>query len=343
MAGCGTGDNKVTDKAVHDTAESAVPAISDTVAVNVKMAAEGEFLLSVLSNGKAVSAQASDIYFPYSGRIMEVFVRNGQRVTKGTPLARLDASRQEASARRSAAEIDKARLALADVIISQGYDPERPASVPDTVMRLARIRSGMTAAELSLAENRHEIAESVVRAPFAGVVANLDAEPHSITTLSTPFCRIINDGMMEVEFPIIESELSAVKVGSHIDVTPYSVPQTYRATVTEINPMVDKNGQITVRARVSGTGLLDGMNVAVTARHSAGKALAVPKSAVVTRNNRQVVFTVSNNSAEWNYVTTGAENGDSIVIADGIAEGSLVVVDGNASLVNHQPVKILDR
>jgi multidrug efflux pump subunit AcrA (membrane-fusion protein) len=70
---------------------------------------------------------------------------------------------------------------------------------------------------------------------------------------------------MEVDFTVLESELPLIKVGDKVEVTPYaSAAGVRQGSISEINPLVDENGMVRVKARVNGGNkLFDGMNVRV--------------------------------------------------------------------------------
>ncbi len=74
--------------------------------------------------------------------------------------------------------------------------------------------------------------------------------------------------------------------------------------------------------------------------HDLGRRLVVPKSAVVLRTGRQVVFTYEDGKAMWNYVTTGLENLDSYEIVEGLKDGNIVIYNGNENLAHETPVVI---
>jgi hypothetical protein len=154
---------------------------------------------------------------------------------------------------------------------------------------------------------------------------------------------LINDSGMEVDFKVLEGELAMIASGNTVDVAPVSGAPAASGKVVEINPLVDAGGQVAVKAVIDGArdGFLDGMNARVTLRVGLGRGLAVPKSAVVTRNGREVVFTLGpGNRAIWNYVTTGVENNTSVVIDDGLEPGACVIVSGNATLAHESPVTL---
>lgn len=311
------------------------PAKVDTVGLHKK-----PFSGDVVSNGHVRAGRWADLNFRNSGIVSEVNVREGQHVAKGQALARLDTYRLESDRIRQEAALEQARLDMQDVLIGQGYNPDDLTSVPQEVVRIARIKSGLTRAEAEYNATLRDLAEATLTAPFDGVVANVAARPHSMTP-SDPVCRVISKADMTVEFPILENEIALMTPGVEIDVTPYTGGETHSGRITDINPQVDETGHVRVTARLDGaSGLLDGMNVRIRARRDLGARLSVPKSAVVLRTGRQVVFTYENGRAIWNYVKTGLENLDSYEITEGLEEGAAVIVSGNENLAHESPVKL---
>lgn len=296
----------------------------------------------IATNGKITAREKVDVNFLSQGVISDIFVKNGQRVAKGQKLASIDAFRLKNQLEKNRNAMESASLELQDVLIGQGYDPEYPERVPEDVMRLARLRSGLEQAELSYEASKRDMEDAILTAPICGVVANLTAKQHNQTS-TLAFCRIIDDSKMEVEFSVIESELAMLKQGDEVMVTPYSdygIVTTGR--ITEINPMIDDNGMVKIWAAVDGRkGLIDGMNVKVRIRREAENALVLPKRAVVMRNGKKVVFTLKNNKAIWNYVTTGLENLDQVTILDGLAEGDTVIINGNIDLAHESSVRTI--
>ncbi len=338
LVGCSTDK---TDAAAPESepavvAESVAVAEVDTVTVR-----PDEINHVILSNGKLHARQSAELRFDNPGTVSKVFVRNGSRVRKGDPVASLDTYTLEARMRQCREALSRASLDMQDVIIGQGYDPS--GEIPAAVTALARTRSGYDAAEAALDLCRKEIEAATLRAPFDGLVANLTLRPHSATPATDPACLLINDSGMEVDFKVLEGELAMIASGNTVDVAPVSGAPAASGKVVEINPLVDAGGQVAVKAVIDGArdGFLDGMNARVTLRVGLGRGLAVPKSAVVTRNGREVVFTLGpGNRAIWNYVTTGVENNTSVVIDDGLEPGACVIVSGNATLAHESPVTL---
>lgn len=330
------------DESDTDSIATVLP--SRTPEVKVVELQPQQFTHEVMSNGKMAAHDFADLQWTTADAVIDkIYVKNGDRVRAGQPIASLDRFKLENQLRQNRNDLAKARLELSDVLIGQGYDPEKPQEVPEEVMKLARLRSGLDQAETVLEATQRSLNESTLTAPFAGVVANLFQRAHNRPSASEPLCRIISDAAMDVEFSVLESELAVVSPGQEVRVQSFSAPDEFEGAVTEINPLVGEDGLVKVRARVNRpTGLFDGMNVKVSVHRALGSQLVVPKSAVVLRTGKQVVFTEQGGIAMWNYVTTGLENMNDIVITDGLTPGQRVIYDGNMNLAHESPVKVID-
>ena len=155
---------------------------------------------------------------------------------------------------------------------AQGYDLDKAAAVPQQVLHNADVKSGYALAKSQLATARtqlaaaqHELNSGELRAPFDGVVANVTVQAHQLAQAGQPVCRVIAQGDMAVEFRVMETDLSRYRVGTAVTVIPVAdQSQHYAATVSEINPIVDQQGAVTLRARIDEpSSLFDGMNVVV--------------------------------------------------------------------------------
>jgi len=341
---CSCGSTKE-DKEVEEGDRAAIAGEPSKIAevTAVKLSVK-DFSHEVVSNGKVVGHSRADLSFAASGGVItSVAVKNGSYIKRGQQIATLDDYKQLEDLRKAENALAKAELELKDALIGQGFDPEVPGTVPAEVMKLARLRSGYDEAEAAVSSARHSLGETVLTAPFDGVIANLNGKVFNRPDNSKPFCTIIGNGM-DATFRILEGELPLLSPGDRIKVSPYSSSGVFDGRVTEINPVVDENGMVTVNAAVeSGKGLYDGMNVKVSVLKSLGRQLVVPKSAVVLRSGRQVVFTLNDkkDKAMWNYVHTGLENMGEYTIVDGLEEGMEVIVSGNVNLAHESPVKIV--
>ncbi len=316
--------------------------------VTVTKLAKRNFNHELVSNGKIVAKEHADLYFRSSEVVAKVYVKNGTFVRKGQKLAELDLFKLNNNLTQSKNTLAQSELEMKDVLIGQGYAPDRLDAVPADKLELARIKSGYAQAKAQYESAQHELEQAILTAPFDGVVANLFDKQYNMPKSGEPFCRIIRTSAMEVDFTVLESELPLIKVGDLVEVTPYASAVGKRTgSISEINPMVDENGMVRVRAQVDGgEKLFDGMNVRINVKRSLGEQIVVPKTAIVLRSGKQVLFTVKDNIALWNYVTTGLENMTECTLVDweasGLQEGMTIVTTGNVNLAHESPVKIIE-
>lgn len=301
------------------------------------------FSHDLIANGSISSQRMADLKFESSEKIVRIYVKNGDRVTKGQKIAELDRFKLKNTFLQSRDNLERSRLELQDVLIGQGYSLKDSLRIPSDIMKIARIKSNYDQSLISYQIADYNLKNAVLLAPFDGVIANLFVKENNLPSSSEPFCSIIDNKHPEVEFKILESEIALVSNGDRVKVSPYSLNNfSSEGVITEVNPFVDKNGLVFVKATLpASTKLIDGMNVRVLIQRRLSNQLVVPKEAVVLRTGKKVVFTLKDGKAYWNYVTTGLENSTGYVITEGLQAGDSVIYDGNINLAHESPVVVM--
>ena len=248
-----------------DSQDTRIPSDTISQAKGASQASDSISPLSFQTMGKVVATQYADVKFELSLPVLRVMVHNGDRVRRGQLLAEQDATRQTNAVEQYQREIEQANLQMQDVIISQGYDPEHIGNVPQRVRHIAEVKSGLLLAQNKLTAARHELNTTRVTAPFDGIVANVTAHAGQLAQVGDIVCRVIAPHQMDVEFRIMEADLSRFAVGTRLQVIPVGDEQAvYNAKVTEVNPIVDEQGTVMLRAHVATPHqLFDGMHVTV--------------------------------------------------------------------------------
>lgn len=307
------------------------------------------FTRQLIANGKLSAAAKSSLGFRSSGTVAFLNAENGGYVEEGSVIAGLDDTAKALALGSARLSLEKAVFDLYDVLAGQGYKAKDTLSVPADILSMAKMRSGYDAARNSLRQAEYEMSGTVIRAPFSGKVADIKLRKYD-NTGSDPFCTLIDDRTFDVDFTVLESEFGFLEKGLKVRVEPFaSEGKQYYGQITGINPVIDKNGQVAVRAKVSNDGgLIDGMNVKVVVERDIPGKLVVPKSAVVIRDNLEVLFRYVEGRAVWTYVHTLMSNGDSYVVeankersAD-LSEGDVVIVSGNLNLADRSEVTLKD-
>jgi len=318
--------------------------ISDELAeVKVQALKYTDFNKEIISNGKLSAVQKADLRFRTSENIAKVYFRNGEKVGKGQIIALLDNFILRNTLKQSKEQFARAKLDLQDILIGQGFSISDTSSMSKGTLLAARIKSGYDKAIADLEMAQFNLENSALKAPFSGIVANMVLKENNMSDPSEKFCTVIDNNKFEAEFNVLENELASLHKGQSVSISPYALSNIeVNGQITQINPVVDNNGMVAVKAVCINKEniLTEGMNVRVMIEDKVPKQLVIPKQAVVLRSEKQVVFIMQNGLAKWNYVKTGMENSTSFTILEGLKTGDTVIFEGNLNLAHDSRVRV---
>ena len=315
--------------------------------VEVMVLKRSVFKKELVSNGKLKALQKSVLKFRTGGELVFRPVSDGSHVEKGAVIARLGSFAQEQALAEARLQLENARVELQDFLLMKGYGNGNSGDVPPAILETGKIRSGMLAAELAVKTATYNLEQVKLIAPFTGKVAGLQYNLHEEVAPGTDFCTLIDDTRFQVVFPVLETELTQIRLGKEVKIIPFAVDTVITGRITEINPVVDENGQVQVRAVVRNPGmLLEGMNVKVLVENAVPGQLVVPKSAVILRQNLEVLFRYTAGTAYWTYVKILYENSSSYAVTANtdrgatLNPGDTVIISGNLNLAHESKVVI---
>jgi len=331
--------------------------------------AAGSAPASVLdASGYVVARRMATVSAKITGRVREVLIEEGMAVEEGQVMARLDpidadaqrslsaaqlaAARSQASsiaARLKEAEANVERLSnLVDQQLVSRAQYEQAVAERDALRaELVSVRRNADVASGSLRIADLGVDNTVVRAPFAGVVVAKAAQPGEIVSplsagggfTRTGIGTIVDMDSLEVEVDVGEAYIGRVQPKMPVQATLNSYPDwKIPAEVIAIIPTADR-GKATVKVRVAlkekDARIVPDMGVTVSFLEKAADAgseprpgVRVPASAVVERDGADVVFVVgADGIVERRTVQPAATVGDQREIASGLAPGETVVVD----------------
>jgi RND family efflux transporter MFP subunit len=323
------------------------------------------------ASGYVTARRRATISAKITGKVTEVHVEEGMAIREGQVLARLDDSlarralaleeAQRDSAKASLAETE-ARLTLAaanlrrtsDLVakeVSSKADLDAAKAEHDALAaRLGFEREQVKVAERGVAIRSQEVEDTVVRAPFGGVVVSKDAQPgEMISPISagggftrTGICTVVDMTSLEIEVDVNESYIQRVEAKQRVEAILDAYPDwRIPASVIAVIPTADRQ-KATVRVRIAFDGpdprILPDMGVKVaflSGAHDGARASApryyVPRAAVRRDGDRDVVFVLANGRVERRAVKTGTVSGSDVEIVGGVAAGERVVVEGPQS------------
>lgn len=332
--------------------------------------AAGEPTTLLNASGYVTARRLATISSKVTGKIVEVLVEEGTQVEAGQMLARVDPSNAEAALKLTEAQLQAARQALAETdanLALAELDLRRQQELADKAIvspaeldraaaaaRALRGRRDRGLSEIAVAERqvevyRQQLDDTIIRAPFAGVVTSKNAQPgEMISPMSsggftrTGVCTMVDMSSLEIEIDVNESYINRVTPGQPVVATLDSYPDwRIPAQVIAIIPTADRQ-KATVRVRVAFNQLdprmLPDMGVKVAFQNtgavapSAARAVVVPRSAVRSRNGRDFVWIVRDRRVTQRAVAVGARNGDEVTLSAGLTGGERIVTEGPEDL-----------
>jgi RND family efflux transporter MFP subunit len=284
------------------------------------------------------------------GRIQQVLVHEGDKVSAGQTLVILDdatlrASADQADAAVNAAENQQAAAQtnsdLAASTLARYKQLQEQKSVSpqemDEVARRAQASAAQVAAftaqenaAKAQASGAHAMLQYTrIRAPFAGILIARMADPGSLAAPGVPLLQIDRDGPLQLQSTVDESAIAALHVGMSLPISMDGAPNAVTSgTVAEIVPAADPSSH-TFLVKISlppSKQLRAGMYGTAEIPAGARQAIVVPVSAIVTRGSLPCAYVLdSNGVAQLRYVTTGVTRGSLMEILSGISAGETLV------------------
>ncbi|HEY5849814.1 MAG TPA: efflux RND transporter periplasmic adaptor subunit [Lysobacter sp.] len=331
------------------------------------------------ATGYVVARRMATVSAKITGKVREVLIEEGQKVEEGQVMATLDPidanaertlANAQAGASRSQVDSVRARLAEAEsnarrlsTLVNQQLVSK--AQYDEAIAARDSLRAELTTSERNakVAGDRLHIADlgvdnTIVRAPFAGVVTAKAAQPGEIVSplatggfTRTGIGTIVDMDSLEIEVEVGEAFIGRVQPKMPVEAT-LNAYQDWKipAEVIAIIPAADR-GKATVKVRVAlktkDPRIVPDMGVRVSFLE-AGKADApkqkpgvlVPAAAITTRDGKQLAFVVAEEKAVQREVTVGRSLGEDREITQGLSGGETVVLDPPASLADGDRVKV---
>jgi len=328
------------------TADAIVDSLGKT-SVLTAIAVNAPFYYLITSNGKVLSHRDQLFIAEQTGHIINANLANAQRVSAGTQLLQLETQPIETKLARAQQrlynnqkELESQLLGYRDLL--QGKSEAEVAAIKQKL----KTSTGVSDAEMDIKEAIYDLNKAHIKAPFSGILANVRVVTGQYITAGSELFRLYDPNDLELEVKVLESDALLLKKGSPAEVRPVSAENIhYTATVSEIDPYVDGNGQVSIKMKLQNgsknkqmTTLLPGMNCIATIKAMVNNTVIIPKEGLLMRDNRPVVFTFENNKAKWHYVEIGKDNGKEIEIKKGITPGQKVIISNNLQLANDAPV-----
>jgi len=337
------------------------------------------------ASGYVTARRQATVSAKITGKIVEVLIEEGMRVEEGAVLARLDDTEAEAQLLLAEAQLTAARSQLGEIraqleqaerdharqralfdkqfVAEQALDAAR-AQRDMLSARLAAAGEQIKVAQESLAVARVQMDNTIVRAPFAGVVIAKAAQPgEMISPISagggftrTGIGTIVDMDSLEIQVDVNEAFINRVRPGQPVEATLNAYPEwKIPGAVIAIIPTADRS-KATVKVRIAITGkdarIVPDMGVRVAfldppparsaAPRTAAPAVLVPNEAVRADGEKGVIFVYADGKVERRSVRLGRTVGRSRQVLSGLRDGERVVLSPPEALKDGDAVRLAE-
>jgi RND family efflux transporter MFP subunit len=335
-----------------------------------EQAAAGAPILT--ASGYVVARRKAVVSAKIQGRLAELRVEEGSRVRENEVIARLESNDYEAQVVRAKAAVLHAEADLAEnqrqLRLSEQLAKDSVLAQDSYDAAASRVRlaeAALKQAEADVTVNEAFLANTLIRAPFTGIVVKKMAEVGesvapippgvNISTASGAIVALADLDTLEVEADVSESNVAKLGANQPAEVTVEAFPdRRYRAVLRQIIPTADRT-KATVQVKVTildkDKDLKPEMSSKVTflepAQKQAGNETAaapatvmLAKTAIANRDGKSVVFEIREGRAHARPVVVGGERGGQVVVREGLAGGETLVSNPPDTLKDGDLVKV---
>jgi len=310
------------------------------------------------ASGYVVARRKAVVSAKIQGRLSELKVEEGSRVREGEVIARLESADAAAQVESASAQVQRAHADLEEQrrLLRQAENLTRERVLSQDQLEAAESRVKMAEAALRQATAGRSIAvallqNTVIRAPFAGVVVKKMAEVGesvapippgvNLSTSSGAVVALADLATLEVEADVAEANVARLADNQPAEVVAEAFPdQRYKAVLRQVIPTADRT-KATVQVKVTildqapnlrpemsaKVTFLEPARAAAVSSAPAAPLVTVPKDAVASRDGKTIVWVVeADNTVRAREVTTRGESQGQAVVRSGLSGGERIVL-----------------
>lgn len=339
---------------------------NDQIKVSTAEAAKGKIEAVYTITGALVPAQTAKISAQMMGKVAEVSVQEGDSVTAGQVLAKLDATQLSAqlgqaeatyqgtvnSQKQAKINMDNAAATLArtKALYEEGAVAKTQLDSDQKAYDLAKsqyessVASGVSGAKASVANISAQVNNSVIKSPIPGIVVSQSITAGETATAGTTLMTVADMSSLKLKGTITQAALPYIKTGDPVEIYIDIYPdRSFSGMITEIGSMsVSTGAYFPIEISIQNTeNFASGISAHADIRATGAERLIVPASAVVDNNGDSNVFIIEDGIARKTSVLTGLQNDKNIEILKGLSGGDVVATTNANHLFDGMPVKIV--
>ncbi len=297
------------------------------------------------ATGQLLAKERADVAAQVAGTITQVVVDEGTPVTAGQVVLLIDPERRQLEVDAARAQLAQARAQVAETnreakrqqaLFERNVTAR--AKLDQTRTQVALENARVEAATAQLGSAQRALADSAVRAPFAGLIGRRQVSAGEYVQPGKVLFELVALDPIEVEFHVTERDSSLVGMNQQVGVSVAPFPrETFHGTVTVVSPTIDpRTRTLRVKALIQNPdarlrpGLFAQVDLGLAQRPG---VLLVPDEAVLQRPDGSVVFRLDpEQRAERLIVETGSFVDGKVEVRGDLRAGERVIVRGHSKL-----------
>ena len=332
---------------------ASAPAAKSALTVTVTQARSADLALRIAANGNIAAWQEASVGTEANGlRLDQVLVNVGDVVRRGQVLATFAPDTLQAEAAQLTATLAEAEAGLAEARANAQRARDLQASGALSAQQINQYLTAERTAQARLEAQQAmakvqqlRLAQTRVLAPDNGIISARSATVGAVLPAGQELFRMIRQGRLEWRAEVPSTDLSSLKPGQTVEVTPPNLPPV-KGRVRMVAPTVDpqtRNGLVYVDLPQPGAAKA-GMFARGEFLLGSGSALTLPQSAVLLRDGFTYVLRVGADSkVSETKVRVGRRSGDRIEILDGLTPDARVVESGGGFLGDGDTVRVVTK
>ncbi len=307
------------------------------IPVKVHQVKTDSFNVSFSLNGTTAPAREVKIASEVQGKLVALYIKNGDLVRTGQIIARLDAGVYSAQLSSIRSSLAKAALDIERYthLITLGGA---------TQMQLENVKLQHT----SLLAQQKEILEQMehmqIRAPFNGKIENVAVETGSYVTFGTVLAQLIDNASLKVNVFLAEHEAFEAKTGQAVTISSAVLSQPQTGHISMISDKADASGKFLAEISFANNKeeqLKAGMLADVTfAPGTVAHGLSIPVSALLAGAKQPKVYVANGQQVTLRDIKTGIVTPRKVQVLEGLQAGDQVVTSGQLNLENGAAISI---
>jgi membrane fusion protein, multidrug efflux system len=345
LAGCG--------RRPGAAAEDATQPATQVGPENIAVVAEGTLRTGPQVSGTLAPIRNAQLRAQVGGSVLQINAEQGQHVTDGQELAHIDAAglrdaflsaRSAATSAQTAADYAAHQAQRYDTLSAAGAVSDRDRET--VAQQSAQAQAALADARARLVTAEKQLAYTIVRSPFDGVVAERGVSAGDIVQQGALLYSVVDPSQLQLQASVPAEQITAVHFGQAVSFTLNGYGErTFRGTVSRISPMADASTrEVQVYATIPNpsNALVAGLFATGRVVTDSVRGLLVPSAAIDTRNLHPAVERVRRGRVEHVDVQVGMRDvqTDRVQITAGVALGDTLLRGAAQALNPGTPIRV---